>query len=135
MTNEEFMSKQSEILATIVNDATEAERLGRFFRRTGGGEYAADRTLVEVPRGESCDEHHYMQACKCRVINTTIVQFCQAHQKWWNFYDGHNEETREERWATLPKDIVERFYRDREKSKKGAAQRAEYGKAWRGVVS
>lgn len=137
--DEDFMDRQQVILATIVRDATEAEMRGRYFRRTSGSEYAPDRTLEDVTdktktvAGVWVDEHHYMQNCRCRVINTTIVQFCPAHEEWWQFYDGDEEATREERWAKLPADTRARFERAREESKKRAAQRADYGKAWRGV--
>jgi hypothetical protein len=138
MTDEEFMDRQSEILATLTNDATEEEKRGRYFRRTAGDEHAPDRTLEEVTYKTACeqgyDEQHAVQRCGCRIINTTIVRFCPAHQAWWDFYDGHNEETREERWARLPEETRARFERMREESKRGAVQREAYGKAWRGVA-
>lgn len=29
------------------------------------------------------DEHHYMLSCRCRVIDTRIVQWCDAHDAYY----------------------------------------------------
>jgi hypothetical protein len=53
--------------------ATEAERGGRFFgvsRQSSDGQF-------------DFQEHHFMQPCRCRVIDCKIVTFCPAHAAYY----------------------------------------------------
>ena len=53
--------------------ATQEERAGVFYRvRRVGDDGSFD-----------FDEHHFMQACRCHVINNSIVEWCPAHAAYY----------------------------------------------------
>lgn len=75
--------------------ATEAERGGIFY---GARNIAPDGSF-------DYDEHHYMQKCRCRVIDPLIVQWCPAHDAYYRRvcsggnYRPADYEQRRARWA------------------------------------
>ncbi len=74
--------------------ATEAERGGIFRARN----IAPDGSFDYY-------EHHYMQGCGCRVIDSLIVQWCPAHDAYYRRvcsggnYRPADYEQRRARWA------------------------------------
>jgi hypothetical protein len=93
------MKSVAELHAAVVErcalaPATPAERHGTYFRVSRIGTDGAF----------DYEERHYMQPCRCRVINDRIVTWCTAHDAYYkrvlspDDYRPADAETESKRW-------------------------------------
>ena len=106
----ENLRRHREMLALLSYDATPAELAGRYHgahRMKASGGYPVEERRetmsgLDPERSQfSFEEQHCMQACRCRVINHTIVKWCPAHAHYYEWLSSYEREMRPALWAKL----------------------------------
>jgi hypothetical protein len=69
-------------LVEALHVASDAERLGVFFGV--GRTYLVSSFDGSFDGSFDVEEHHYMLTCRCRVINTSVVQWCAPHARYYS---------------------------------------------------